>query len=79
MKIREIREIGETELQQRIIEEQENLAHLKFQKSVSQLESPIKIRSVRRTIARMKTVLREKVRMKGKTVAADTPQSETKI
>jgi large subunit ribosomal protein L29 len=69
MKIREIREIGEQELRQRIKEEEENLAHLKFQKSVSQLESPIKIRLVRRLIARMKTVLREKelMRMKAET------------
>lgn len=59
MKIREIREIGIDELRKRIAEEQENLAHLKFQKSISQLESPIKIRTVRRTIARMMTVLNE--------------------
>jgi large subunit ribosomal protein L29 len=48
------------ELQKRIREEEENLVHLKFQKATSQLESPIKIRTVRREIARMKTVLRQK-------------------
>ena len=58
MKIMEIREIPETELRKRIKDEEENLIHLKFQKATSQLESPIKIRSVRRDIARMKTVLR---------------------
>ena len=58
MKIMEIREIPETELRKRIKDEEENLVHLKFQKATSQLESPIKIRSIRRDIARMKTVLR---------------------
>ena len=59
MKIFTIREIPEQELRKRIKDEEENLAHLKFQKATSQLESPIKIRVVRRDIARMKTVLRE--------------------
>ncbi|TAK53290.1 MAG: 50S ribosomal protein L29 [Bacteroidetes bacterium] len=59
MKIFEIRELPEPELRKRILEEEENLAHLKFQKATSQLESPMKIRISRRTIARMKTVLRQ--------------------
>lgn len=59
MKSFEIREIPETELAKRIKDEEENLVHLKFQKATSQLESPIKIRTVRRDIAKMKTVLRE--------------------
>jgi large subunit ribosomal protein L29 len=59
MKIMEIREIPELELRKRIKDEEENLVHLKFQKATSQLESPIKIRNVRREIAKMKTVLRQ--------------------
>lgn len=59
MKIFEIRELPEIELQKRIAEEEENLSHLKFQKATSQLESPMKIRVSRRTIARMKTILRQ--------------------
>ena len=59
MKIMEIREIPEVELRKRIKDEEENLVHLKFQKATSQLESPIKIRIVRRDIAKMKTALRE--------------------
>ncbi len=59
MKIYEVREIPEQELEKRIKQEEENLIHLKFQKATSQLESPIKVRLVRRDIARMKTVLRE--------------------
>ncbi len=64
MKIYEIREIPVQELRKRIKDEEENLAHLRFQKSTSQLESPIKIRLVRRDIARMRTVLRE-IELKG--------------
>ena len=60
MKARDIRGLQIPELEKRIREEEENLVHLKFQKATSQLESPIKIRSVRREIARMKTVLLEK-------------------
>ena len=59
MKSFEVREIPVAELSKRIRDEEENLVHLKFQKATSQLESPIKIRLVRRDIARMKTALRE--------------------
>lgn len=64
MKIFEIREFPEKELEKRIKDEEENLVHLKFQKATSQLESPIRVRTVRRDIARMKTVLRERARKK---------------
>ena len=59
MKIFEIREIPEQELRKRIKDEEENLSHLKFQKATSQLESPIRVRTVRRDVAKMKTVLHE--------------------
>jgi large subunit ribosomal protein L29 len=59
MKITEIRELPEHELQKRILDEEENLAHLRFQKATSQLESPIKIRTTRRLLAKMRTILRE--------------------
>jgi len=58
MKSFEIRELQEEELRKRIKDEEENLIHLKFQKATSQLESPIKVRTVRREIARLKTALR---------------------
>ena len=70
MKIFEVREIPEAELAKRIKDEEENLVHLKFQKATSQLESPIKVRNVRRNIARMKTVLRERETQKTPTAAA---------
>jgi large subunit ribosomal protein L29 len=64
MKIFDVRNIPDQELAKRIKEEEENLVHLKFQKATSQLESPIRVRLVRRDIARMKTVLRERQQKK---------------
>lgn len=64
MKIFEIRELPDKELAKRVKDEEENLVHLRFQKATSQLESPIRLRIVRRDIARMKTVLRERAMKK---------------
>ena len=71
MKIFEIRELPDEELHKRIKDEEENLVHLKFQKATSQLESPIKIRVVRRDIAKMKTVIRERA-LKQQNIRATT-------
>jgi large subunit ribosomal protein L29 len=62
MKAVELRELSIDELRKRLGDEQENLANLHFQLSTSQLESPIKVRTVRRDIARLKTLIREKER-----------------
>ena len=71
MKAFEFRELSDSELQKRIQEEQENLSHLRFQKVIGQLENPMKIDHIRKDIARMKTVLRE--RAMGKSPAKITP------
>ena len=76
MKIFEIREIPEAELVKRMKDEEENLVHLKFQKATSQLESPIRIRTLRRDIARIKTVLAEREHQK--VAAAAVAGSEKK-
>jgi large subunit ribosomal protein L29 len=60
MKAVELRSLSVEELKKRLTEEQQNLAHLKFQLSTSQLESPIKVRTVRRDIARLETAIRER-------------------
>ena len=76
MKIFEIREIPEQELRKRIKDEEENLAHLKFQKATSQLESPIKVRTVRRDVAKMKTVLHELELKKTRATVAETTEKK---
>jgi large subunit ribosomal protein L29 len=60
MKMSEIKNLSVDELKRRLSDEEENLANLRFQLSTSQLESPIKVRTVRRDIARIKTLLQEK-------------------
>lgn len=71
MKAHELNELSVQELRQRLSDEQESLANLRFQLATSQLESPIKVRTVRRDIARIMTVLRAKER-----AAAASPQPE---
>ena len=60
MKAVEIRELSVQELKKRLSDEEENLANLRFQLSTSQLESPVKVRTVRRDVARLKTLIHEK-------------------
>jgi large subunit ribosomal protein L29 len=60
MKTLELRAMSDAELSKRIQEAEDNLAHLRFQKVISQLENPMKIMLTRRDIARMKTLLRQR-------------------
>ncbi len=62
MKASDLRDLSMDELKKRLTDERENLANLRFQLSTSQLESPIKVRSVRRDIARLLTMIRHKER-----------------
>jgi large subunit ribosomal protein L29 len=56
----EFRELGVEELQQRVTELDGELFTLRMQKAMGQLDKPVKLREVRRDLARIKTVLREK-------------------
>jgi large subunit ribosomal protein L29 len=60
MKAFEFRQLSVEELKKRIQDDEESLANLRFQKVLSQLENPMKIRHLRKDIARMKTILRER-------------------
>ncbi len=60
MKMSEIKDLSMQELRKRLSDEEENLANLKFQLSTSQLESPVQVRNVRRDIARIRTLIRER-------------------
>ncbi len=60
MKAFELRQLSDAELTKRIQEEEENLANLKFQKVMGQLENPMKLGLIRKDIARMKTILQER-------------------
>lgn len=60
MKAAEIRELSSDELQQRVRDMEDQLFKLRMQKSMGQLEAAHKVWSVRRDLARVKTILREK-------------------
>jgi large subunit ribosomal protein L29 len=57
MKIKELRELSVEELKHREGELVDQLFKLRFQKSLGQLESPMKIKTIKRDIARIKTLL----------------------
>ncbi len=59
MKIAEIRQIPANELAERIDAEVAKYEQMLLNHSISPLENPAQIKDARRTIARMKTVLRE--------------------
>jgi large subunit ribosomal protein L29 len=59
MKIKELRELSPEELRHRETELVDQLFKLRFQKSLGQLESPMKIKTLRRDIARIKTLLNQ--------------------
>jgi large subunit ribosomal protein L29 len=59
MRIRELKELSADELKTKETELVEQLFKLKFQKSLGQLDSPMKVKNVKREIARVKTLLRE--------------------
>jgi large subunit ribosomal protein L29 len=60
MKIQEIRDLGVDELSSRAKDLDDELFRLRIQKSMGQLEAPAKVRGVRKDLARIKTILREK-------------------
>jgi large subunit ribosomal protein L29 len=60
MKVTEIRDLAVDELQQRAKDMDDQLFRLRIQKSMGQLEAAHKLKSLRRDLARVKTVLREK-------------------
>ncbi len=60
MKVTELRELTMDDLRARVKELDDQLFRLRMQKSMGQLEAPAKVRDVRKDLARMKTILREK-------------------
>jgi large subunit ribosomal protein L29 len=60
MKVAEFRELSVDVLRDREKELDDQLFRLRIQKSMGQLEAPAKVREVRRDLARVKTILREK-------------------
>ncbi len=60
MKAKELRDLEGPELTKKLDGLKEELFNLRFQLATNQLENPMRIREVRRDIARIKTILRER-------------------
>ncbi|MDM8157490.1 50S ribosomal protein L29 [Amedibacillus dolichus] len=60
MTAKEIREKSNTELLQEIETLKEELFNLRFQQATGQLENTARMKTVKKTIARIKTVMRER-------------------
>ena len=61
MKVKDARELNEQELEEKVKELKEELFNLRFQLATGQLENVMRIKEVRRNIARVKTVIQERV------------------
>ena len=59
MNAKEIRELNNAELNEKLGKLKEELFNLRFQLAINQLENPMRIVAVKKDIARIKTILRE--------------------
>jgi large subunit ribosomal protein L29 len=59
MKASELRSLNALELNNRLNDSHQELFNLRFQRASGQLTNPARVREVRRTIARIKTLLRQ--------------------
>ena len=60
MKMEKIRELTDAELEKELTKMKNELFNLRFQHVTGQLENPMRMKDVKRDIARIKTVAREK-------------------
>lgn len=66
MKAKEIRDLTTSEIEEQIKSSKEELFNLRFQLATGQLEETARIKTVRKTIARLKTVAHERELEQGK-------------
>lgn len=60
MKAKELRELTDAELRTRLDEAHEEMFNLRFQIATRQIQNPARVGQVRRDIARIETILRER-------------------
>ena len=58
--IRELRDLGDPELVERLDQDKEELFNLRFQLATGQLDNPMRIKQVRHEIAQILTIVRER-------------------
>jgi large subunit ribosomal protein L29 len=60
MKVNALRDLSTAELEKKVVDLKEELFNLRFQMATGQLENPMKIKEIRKDIAKAKTILRER-------------------
>ena len=68
MKVNEIRELSTEEINKKLVESKQELFNLRFRQATGELEKPSRLRELRHTVARMKTVLKERENQNSKEV-----------
>jgi large subunit ribosomal protein L29 len=65
-KIENLRDLTDEELARKVDDSKDELFKLRFQMATGQLDNLMKLKEVRRTIARVKTIMRQRELSKGK-------------
>jgi large subunit ribosomal protein L29 len=73
----DLRELNDDDLRTRERDLDDQIFRLRIQKSMGQLDAPQKIRDLRRDLARVKTVLRERSLPAGRRAAAGAKRADT--
>lgn len=60
MKMEELRKLSTEELNNKIKENKQELFNLRFQQATGSLEKPVRLRELRKQVAKMKTIIRER-------------------
>ena len=60
MKVNALRDLSTAELEKKVVDLKEELFNLRFQMATGQLENPMKIKEIRKDIAKAKTILDRK-------------------
>ena len=60
MKAKEVREMSVVELEAKLKDLKQELFNLRFQHATQQLDNPVRLAAVKKDIARVKTIIREK-------------------
>ena len=60
MKINELRDLSTPELEEKLASCKQELFNLRFQNAINQLDNPMRIGEVKKTIARIKTIIHER-------------------
>ena len=60
MAIKDFKELNVAELNKKLVDLKDELYKLRFQLAINQLENPMRITAVKKDIARVKTIIREK-------------------